>query len=564
MYYNSIQIFSIEEIQPLKHLSIVSYKCQNCGKDVTIRVKALKDKKRSTLKCTSCYKKETMIKKYGTTSNFGRKEVQEKSQNSLQERYGGKTPLQCKNIKEKYEQTCLEKYGSISPLGNDEIREKIQQTSLKKYGKKTPLENKIILQKTFQTIKEKYGVDNIFMIEKFRNPEKRKETISNFPKEKLLDIRKKQSKKYYYDNLYFNSSWELAFWIYSKDNNKKIKYEPTHFEYYYDNKKHYYYPDFQVDDELIEIKGDHFFENGKMICPFDRTLDGLYETKHQCMIKNHIKILKNDDLLDIFNYIDNKYTKDFIDLFLVDLPFPYLNPDLKTKTDYGLIQHFHKSIFQATKKGKLSPLEAWNDKNLIKKSALNRLKYVGRCTPTDVLRGFSVTRIAPKISVFKPSLAENLIKKYLMDYDTIIDPFSGFSGRLIGSMNCNKQYIGKDINEDHVRESNQIIQYKKYQNCSIEIEDLISAPVREYENSALFTCPPYGGKEHWNENNDEIELSCDEWIDLCLKKYWCNKYLFVVDTTEKYKDYIVEDIEHKNGLFKKQPEFVILISNIKK
>lgn len=74
----------------------------------------------------------------------------------------------------------------------------------------------------------------------------------------------------------------------------------------------------------------------------------------------------------------------------------------------------------------------------------------------------------------------------------------------------------------------------------------------------LFTCPPYGGKEHWNENNDEIEKSCDEWIDICLEKYDCKKYLFVVDKTEKYSHYIVEQIENKSH-FGSNKELVLLI-----
>ena len=78
------------------------------------------------------------------------------------------------------------------------------------------------------------------------------------------------------------------------------------------------------------------------------------------------------------------------------------------------------------------------------------------------------------------------------------------------------------------------------------------------KNTALFTCPPYGGKEHWNKNNDEVEMSCDEWIDICLDKYKVNKYLFVVDKTEKYKNNIVETIENKSH-FGTNYEYVILI-----
>ena len=76
------------------------------------------------------------------------------------------------------------------------------------------------------------------------------------------------------------------------------------------------------------------------------------------------------------------------------------------------------------------------------------------------------------------------------------------------------------------------------------------------KNYAFFTCSPYEDKEIWNEN--EIIKSCDEWIDLCLKKHKCKKYLFVVDKTEKYKNNIVEIIENKSHIGSNN-EYVILI-----
>ena len=114
-----------------------------------------------------------------------------------------------------------------------------------------------------------------------------------------------------------------------------------------------------------------------------------------------------------------------------------------------------------------------------------------------------------------------------------------------------------------MKESNEIIKFKNIGNrCSVNVQDLLSAPATDWtnsENNMLFTCPPYGGKEHWNENNDEIEKTCDEWIDLCLKKHRnCNRYLFVVDKTEKYKNNIVETITNKSH-FGENTESVILI-----
>lgn len=60
-----------------------------------------------------------------------------------------------------------------------------------------------------------------------------------------------------YKNYRYDSSWELAWIVYHLDNN--IPFERNYKGYYYispkDNKRHKYYPDFIIDDTIIEIKG---------------------------------------------------------------------------------------------------------------------------------------------------------------------------------------------------------------------------------------------------------------------------------------------------------------------
>ena len=61
-----------------------------------------------------------------------------------------------------------------------------------------------------------------------------------------------------------------------------------------------YRPNELVDPELQEvflkdtIKGEN---------PYDRNQDGLYEAKHQCMIKNNVIILKNAELENLKLYL---------------------------------------------------------------------------------------------------------------------------------------------------------------------------------------------------------------------------------------------------------------------
>ena len=442
------------------------------------------------------------------------------------------------------EQTCMKKYGVSNPSCSNEARNKISEKV-----KESCTEER---QKKIEESKlKKYGKRSITDSEKSM-----KSRIEN---NGSLVV----NHKYEYDNLQFHSSWELYYYIYEKEILRNNISRGNIFEYEFDGKIHRYECDFIVNDKNVEIKGNQYLdENEELYFPYTKQtkIDSIekqkqWNAKQKCMEENNVQIISKKEIDSIIKIVDEKYTKDYITLFKIDLEFPY--PTIKNKSDYDIIRYFHKSIYHARRNGELSPFEAWQNKNLVKKSALNRLKYIGTCKPFDIVQGFNIAKIAPKVSVFNPKLAEELIKKYLNDYDTIIDSFSGFSGRMIGAWRCGKKYIGYDINKTHVEESNMIINYFDMKNCSVLQKNLLDVKETTYgKNYAFFTCSPYEDKEIWNEN--EIIKSCDEWIDLCLKKHKCKKYLFVVDKTEKYKNNIVEIIENKSHIGSNN-EYVILI-----
>lgn len=428
------------------------------------------------------------------------------------------------------EQTCLKKFGVENGAKSEEIRNKISE-NIKKVCTKERTE------KIHKTKLEKYGKKSITNSEKSMK--------SRFERYGSYFV----SHKYEYDNLYFDSSWELYYYIYQKEilnnniNRGKI------FEYEFEGKIHHYECDFLVNDKNIEIKGSQYLnENGDLIFPYvncekvdSDKMQKLWSAKSQCMKDNNINIVSEKEMNDIIRIVDEKYTSDYVSLFEISLEFPY--PILRNNSDYDVIRYFHKSIYHAHRYNELSPFEAWQDKNLIKKCALNRLKYIGSCKPSDILQGFNVSKIAPKVSVFNPKLAEELLNKYCTQ-PNIFDPFSGFSGRMIASCNLGKSYRGQDINEEHVKESNEIIKYKNYSNVCVKVQDILTDNNKELQFTTLFTCSPYSLKEIWNEN--ETDISCDEWIDICINKYKCDEYIFIVDDTEKYKNCIVETIKNKS------------------
>lgn len=234
------------------------------------------------------------------------------------------------------------------------------------------------------------------------------------------------------------------------------------------------------------------------------------------------------------------------------------NMSLNTRVGDRLINHFHPSIYHARRGNNPSPYDAWYDDVLLKKVIENRMIYVNELNPNKILQGFNVCKLAPKVSVFSAGRAKMLIHKYLPDMQTIFDPFSGFSGRMLGTVSLGKKYIGIDISDTHVRESNNIRQFLRTYNVQIDAT-VSEADVMTSSGSydALFTCPPYGTKEVWEKPNGE-QPSCDEWIDVCLDRFNCKKYLFIVDKTEKYKDHIVDEIVNRSHLGT-NTEYVVLI-----
>lgn len=107
-----------------------------------------------------------------------------------------------------------------------------------------------------------------------------------------------QGKHGWYKGFHCDSSWELAFLIYHLDHNLFIKRCDKHFEYEYEGKKHSYYPDFETDEGIIEIKG---YKNKQWVSKLEQV--------------NNIKVLYKDDIKPYIDYVIEKYGWNFINLY---------------------------------------------------------------------------------------------------------------------------------------------------------------------------------------------------------------------------------------------------------
>jgi hypothetical protein len=109
-----------------------------------------------------------------------------------------------------------------------------------------------------------------------------------------------RGKKGWYKGYWCDSSWELAWVIYSLDNGLKFTRNAQGFEYMFNETVHIYYPDYLMEDgTYIEIKG--------------------YTTAQWEAKKNNfngkIKIFDKVEMIPILKYVKEKYGFDFIKLY---------------------------------------------------------------------------------------------------------------------------------------------------------------------------------------------------------------------------------------------------------
>ena len=500
-------------------------------------------------------KEQTTMDRYGVSNIGSLPEIKEKREITCLKIYGDRIPSRTEKIKKKIEATNIEKFGAKSVLCLKETQNKRKQFNIINYGSESPFSCPEIFAKAKETMSKKYGASNALEIPEIRSKQSKSSKISKLEKrfeEFLINNKFTYLHHYMVEGTPYNHEFDFA--IFNSQGNL---------------------------DVLIDCDGKYYHgyendENGK-------TINTYMDDYRSSLVPEGVKFLiclegeeekAFSELLSLINisyeeYLNNVFT------WCREVEFPYpeykknilLNSfkslckadinkfSMKAKYGIKIIDHFHSSIWKANKNNCLSPYNAWQDDTLLMKSIKNRVIYKGcNLDRSKVLSGFSIAKIAPKVSVFNPYLSKYIVEKYLSQYNEIFDPCSGYSGRMLGVCALGKKYIGQDINPITVEESNQIIKHFNL-NASIECKDLLQDDNREYE--CLFTCTPYSLKEQWNQ---EIEdKSCDEWIDEILSRYKCKRYIFVVDRTDKYSQHIVEELNNKSHLNNDSKEYIIMI-----
>ena len=343
-------------------------KCKICGKLLNDPMKFLNINNgflsTCSKECSKIYRRQsfvsTCIKQYGVPHFMSNEEKRKDYYDKLEKNIGVRNVFQLESTKKKSCQTKKEKYG-------DEYYfdiEKSRQTRAKRHNGKW--EDDITKKKRKATFTEHYGVDNNMKCEKglkeyedaiekkygkgIRNisqaenvkQKKIKTCQQNFSvdwpmqsndvknKSQLKciqkygfpyaiqnpEIHRKTKTKYFYDNRWFASAPEIAFYIWLKDNNIDFEYQPSiNFTYEVDGKTHHYIPDFKIDYLYFEIKGGQFFDkNGNFIDPYRYNTNAI-NAKWKCMIDHAVIILKPSEYQMFMLYVKQTYGTNYLKQF---------------------------------------------------------------------------------------------------------------------------------------------------------------------------------------------------------------------------------------------------------
>jgi len=118
---------------------------------------------------------------------------------------------------------------------------------------------------------------------------------------------------YQIDSLSFDSSWEVAFYLYHRDKGHNIQRESTYFEYYVNKTKCLYFPDFKIGSRYYEIKGDQFIvrdsENNIIGLKdlFSKRITKHSMAKYKCMLDHNVKIITSYEITKYLDYLYENY-----------------------------------------------------------------------------------------------------------------------------------------------------------------------------------------------------------------------------------------------------------------
>lgn len=335
----------------------VIFRCERCGAYVDREIPKCisnKDKPKAyRMMCQKCKTKETNLMKWGVEEKMSSPYFQKLLVNGMMNKYGVPRALQDPGLHAKATQTTINRFGE-NPFSSEEMIERIKAGNRRNYGVDWSLQCPEVVAKGNQTMLDRYGVTNLFYSKEFQENLKTNigvkfgkdvENPSQVP-EIQSKVRAKINEKYnghtpsytyIYNGISFDSSWELAVWIYAVHNGIFIEREPVYLEFTHGGKIHTVTPDFRINGKLVEIKGSHLAdinEDGSITAktPFSKSpcgkeyteddleyMKSLSAAKYNCEIANGVEFWGEDVCMQYVNWVEMNFGKGYLESFRLNV-----------------------------------------------------------------------------------------------------------------------------------------------------------------------------------------------------------------------------------------------------
>ena len=215
----------------------------------------------------------------------------------------------------------------------------------------------------------------------------------------------------------------------------------------------------------------------------------------------------------------------------------------------NLVNFFMPHIFEVKCRNFKSPMECFQDDEMLKKAIKKRLSMGDNMSHAGMRKALSWTHGTHRVSNFRPTIAKYIYDNYSGD-GRVLDFSSGFGGRLFGAFVSQKvkTYVGTDPS---TKTYEGLIKLKDYLQTKIEKEVILhNQPFEDLEledNSfdLAFSSPPYFNTEEYSYEDTQSFMKYDtkeKWRDGFLKPLVSNSYRYL-----KTDGYFIINIANVNS-----------------
>lgn len=497
---------------------------------------------------------KTMMSRYGCSHPGSSREVREKIRETMRSRYGVESAFGSEVFREKSRNTMKIRYGVPYAAQNKDVYAKVEATNMDRYGSKCVFGNDAVREKSRMSMKSHYGVENYSKTREY-HLKRRHAYVSRFDPSVSL-----------------SSTWEILVYDYCRERGVVPVIAPCSLQYRVGDDVRLYFPDFMINGHLVEVKGDQYInkEGDGWINPYrpgkssrftQEYIDEMYKEKGKCAARNGVIVLGRSEIENL----DCSVGPLLRTSGNAKVPMPLMNTHGLSADDViGMCRVFgfpgtgrwpkDHPIWRCNVKGRISPYDAWNDQDMLRKAVSNMFRYLdvacakgreipfivahesafkmaaeGDCSALmrKVLNRFTVARIAPKVTAFPSSLFTSEIKMSGIDISSgVYCPMAGFGGIVEGARRWMSDHGLDPETNVYASDINKAL-------CSWygwDNRDVLSERVET--DMVVVACPPFSDTEQWPGTPVEMYRPFEDWCNAIREHVKAPRYVFFGPVTD--------------------------------